>query len=210
MASATQNEDCPVFFSGIVFHSKIFLDEVVMVAYLLVLFGVATRYFAVSHVSWLNFTAVGGSLIYFGARRPWREMLAPLAVLMMSDFFLTTTVYHYAFRLQDYVTTWAWYVMAIALGQILLHSRTTFARGVAAALLGPTSFFLISNLSVWASGFNGYPFTLSGLWTCYVAAIPFYRNDLISTSIVLGIVLGVPALVRRMRESLATSTPGAA
>ncbi|MGP8185929.1 MAG: DUF6580 family putative transport protein [Terracidiphilus sp.] len=170
-----------------------------MVAYLLVLLGVASRYFAVSHVSWLNFTAVGGSLIYFGARRPWREMLAPLAVFMLSDFCLTTFVYRYAFHWQDYVTTWAWYAMAIALGQILLHAKTTFARGAAASLLGPTSFFLISNFSVWASGFNGYPHTFAGLAVCYAAAIPFYRNDVAATSIFLALALGVPALVRRIR-----------
>jgi hypothetical protein len=28
--------------------------------------------------------------------------------------------------------------------------------------------------------------------------VPFYRNDLIATSVVLAVALGVPALVRRM------------
>ena len=84
-------------------------------------------------------------------------------------------------------------------GTILLHEKTTFARGAAASLLGPTSFFLVSNFSVWASGFNGYPHTLAGLGVCYLAGVPFYRNDLVATSIVLGVALGVPALVRRMR-----------
>jgi hypothetical protein len=31
-----------------------------------------------------------------------------------------------------------------------------------------------------------------------MAGIPFYRNDLVSTAIVLGVALGVPVLVRRM------------
>ena len=48
--------------------------------------------------------------------------------------------------------TWAWYLMAMALGLILLHAKTTVVRVAAGALLGPTSFFLVSNYAVWASG----------------------------------------------------------
>lgn len=181
-----------------------------MIAYLLVLLGVASRYLVAGHLPLLNFTAVTGSLLYFGARRSWREMLAPVALLMLSDFALTTYVYHYPFRWQGYVTTWAWYAAVVVLGQILLHAKTTFVRGAVAALLGPTSFWIVSDYSVWASGFNAYPHTLAGLIACYAAAIPFYRNDLAATSIVLAVALGAPVLVRKLRAPLATNTPGAA
>ena len=46
-----------------------------------------------------------------------------------------------------------------------------------------------------------YPRTLGGLMTCYAAAIPFYRNDLISTAVVAGLAFGVPVLVRRMSRT---------
>lgn len=177
-----------------------------MFPYVLVLLGVASRYLLLSHVAWLNFTAVGGSLIYFGARRSWREMLAPLGLLMVSDYALTTYAYHYTFHWQDYATTWAWYAAAMALGWILLHAKTSFARGASAALLGPTSFFIVSNYGVWASGMNGYPHTLAGLGACYLAGVPFYRNDLVSTSIVLAVALGAPALLRRMNLARAQET----
>jgi Family of unknown function (DUF6580) len=166
-----------------------------MFAYLLLLAAVVTR--VVPHAGWMNFTAVGGALLYFGARRSWREMLAPLAVLMATDYFLTVFSYHYAFQWEAYVTTWAWYLAVMALGWILLSARTTFARVAAGALLGPTSFFVVSNYAVWAGG-GMYPPTLAGLEACYVAAIPFYRNDLVSTAIVVGLAFGVPALLRRL------------
>ena len=166
-----------------------------MFAYLLLLAAVASR--IVPHAGWMNFTLVGGALLYFGARRSWREMLAPLAVLMATDYYLTVHAYHYAFRWEGYVTTWAWYVAAMALGQILLHARTTVARVAAGALLGPTSFFVVSNYAVWAAG-GMYPHSLNGLAACYAAAVPFYRNDLASTTVVLALVFGVPVLVRRM------------
>jgi len=166
-----------------------------MFAYLLLLVAVISR--LLPHAGWLNFTAVGGALLYFGARRSWREMLAPLAVLMATDYCLTAYVYHYTFRWQGYVTTWVWYLAAMLLGQILLSARTTFARVSAGALLGPTSFFVVSNYAVWASG-GMYPLSFSGLVACYAAAVPFYRNDLASTSIVCAVAFGVPVLVRRM------------
>jgi hypothetical protein len=170
-------------------------NEVSMVAYLLLLAAVLTR--VLPHAGWMNFTAVGGALIYFGARRPWREMLAPLAILAATDYFLTVHTYHYAFIWAMYIPTWAWYAMAMALGQILLSARSTFVRVAAAALLGPTSFFVVSNYAVWAAGAM-YPHTLAGLQACFVAAIPFYRNDLASTTIVCALAFGVPALVRRL------------
>ena len=171
-----------------------------MAAYLFLLIAVLSRLAlaATPHPEWFNFTAVGGMLLYFGARRSWREMLAPLAVLMATDYFLTVSVYHYAFRWEGYLPTWAWYVAAMVLGQILLKAKTTFVRVAAGALLGPTSFFLISNYAVWAGG-GMYPRTLGGLGACFVAALPFYRNDLISTAIVAGVAFGVPVLVRRMQ-----------
>ena len=65
-------------------------------------------------------------------------------------------------------------------------------------MLGPTSFFLISNYAVWVGG-TMYPRTLAGLAACYAAAIPFYRNDVLSTTIVAGLAFGVPVLIRKMR-----------
>jgi len=169
-----------------------------MFAYLLLLAAVVTR--VVPHAGWMNFTAVGGALLYFGARRSWREMLTPLAVLMATDFCLTVYSYNYAFKWQAYLPTWMWYVAAMVLGRVLLSERATIWRAVAAGLLGPTSFFVISNFAVWVSG-SMYARSLAGLTACYAAAIPFYRNDLASTGIVLGLALGVPALLRKLNSS---------
>ena len=178
-----------------------------MFAYVLLLVAVLTR--VLPHAGWFNFTAVTGGLLFFGARRPWREMLVPLAALMATDYYLTIAVYHYAFHWQGYMTTWAWYLTAMALGQILLKSKTTFVRGAAGAILGPTSFFVVSNYGVWA-GSGMYPHTLAGLGACFLAGVPFYRNDLVATSIVLAVALGAPALARRMRPVQPTSAAGEA
>ncbi len=172
-----------------------------MPAYLLLVVAVLSR--LMPHPDWLNFTAVGGVLLYFGARRSWREMMAPLAVLMATDYCLTVYSYHYTFAWQMYLPTWAWYVAAMALGHILLRTRTTFTRVAAGVVLGPTSFFLVSNYAVWVGG-DMYPRTQAGLIACYAAAVPFYRNDLLSTAIVAGLAFGVPVLARRFALSQST------
>ena len=167
-----------------------------MPAYLLLIFAILTR--VVPHHGWWNFTAVGGALLFFGARRSWREMLAPLAALMVTDYCLTVFAYHYSFEWSAYLTTWTWYVAVMVLGQILLKTKTTWMRVGAGVVLGPTSFFLVSNYAVWVGG-TMYPKTLGGLAACYAAAVPFYRNDLASTAVVAGLAFGVPVLVRRLQ-----------
>ena len=124
-------------------------------------------------------------------------MFAPLAVLIATDYWLTVYAYHYAFNWGAYAMTWTWYAGAMGLGWLLLSNRTTFLRVGAGVVLGPTSFFVLSNLAVWA-GSEMYPHTLSGLAACCLAGVPFYGNDLVSTAIVCAEAFGLPVLLRRM------------
>ena len=173
-----------------------------MPAYLLLLAALLSR--VIPHAGWYGFTAVGGSLLYFGAKRPWREMLVPVAALAGVDYYLTTHVYAYDFVWQDYLVTWTWYAAAIVLGAILLARRVSVLRVVSAVILGPTSFFFVSNYTAWlALNHPGgmYAPTFAGLLTCLYAGLPFYGRYLISTGLVLTLAFGVPAAVRRYQEN---------
>ncbi len=165
-----------------------------MFAYLLTLLGVLGH--AVPH-PWLPFTAVGGSLLYFGARRPLWQGVLPVSVLALSDYYLTVHVYSFPFAVHGYLLTWAWYAADIALGALLLRSQASVARVACGVLLASTSFFVVSNYAVWASQPGMYPQTSAGLLACYAAALPFYRNDLVSTAIVAGFAFGVPYLLKQ-------------
>jgi len=57
-------------------------------------------------------------------------------------------------------------------------------------------FFFISNLGVW---WFWYERTLSGLMTCYVLALPFYRNTLLGDLFFGGIFIMIKMLARSMR-----------
>ncbi len=160
-----------------------------------------------SHVlphPWWNFTAVGGALLVWGARQPLRSAVLPVALLALGDWYLTRVAYGYAFHVNAYLLTWAWYALVILLGYLLLRGRPGFARVAGAAFLSSGSFFAVSNYAVWASPGSWYPHTVAGLQACYAMALPFYRNDLLSTSLVVGAVFGLPVLVGRTRAGSTT------
>ena len=166
-----------------------------MSAYLWILLAILSR--VVPHPGWFNFTAVGGSLLYFGARRPLRQAILPVALLAATDYYLTVYAYSYPFHISAYLLTWAWYAAVILLGRVLLAKHVSVVRVGTAVLTAPTSFFLITNFAAWI-GSPLYPQTLAGLGMSYVAGLPFYRNDLISTALVTGLAFGLPALARQL------------
>lgn len=76
--------------------------------------------------------------------------------------------------------TWASVAMTGGLGW-WIRTHPSARRIVTVSLLGATIFFVVTNFGVWLVGDGGrmYPKTLEGFWTCYLAALPFYRNSLI-------------------------------
>jgi hypothetical protein len=94
------------------------------------------------------------------------------------DIFLTTHRYSYLLT-ADHAVTWTWYLAAAFLGSAMLRNSQSTPRVLGASLLTSLSFFLASNFAVWA-GWGMYAKTLGGLGTCYIAAVPFFRNSLLS------------------------------
>ncbi len=169
-----------------------------MLAYIFVLFAVAVRF--LPHP--LAFTPVGAALLYFGARRPRRQLWLPLVVLAGSDVVLTTLIYRYPFS-WDHFVTWAWYAGMLWLGTTLAE-KTGAVRVLATALAGSVSFFVISNFAVWAA-WEMYPRNFAGLMMCYDAALPFFRRavegDLLFTSLMFGAPVVANMLAGCLRRS---------
>ena len=162
-----------------------------MFAYLVLLLAVLSRFLPHAlHGVGLNFTAVGGGLLFFGARRPrWQ---APIAALAMagSDVLLTRAVYGYPFHVRDYLVTWFWYVAVCLFANGML--RTVSASRVAGAVFASaTSFFVFSNFVVWCDSAL-YAHSASGRVRCYGPAVPFYATDLVSTSLTAAVLFGLP------------------
>ena len=108
-----------------------------MLAYLFLVFAVAV------HMRFLplpySFAPVTAALLYFGARRPRREMWIPVAALPAAGVYLSRSVYGYAFS-ADLLVTWAWYAGMVLLGGLLARKASPL-RVVGASLAASVSFF---------------------------------------------------------------------
>jgi hypothetical protein len=179
--------------------------RIIMAAYLVLLFAVLSRVLPHAlHTTSVGFTAVGGGLLFFGARRSrWQIAFAVLA-LMATDYYLTVYAYGFPFEASSYVVTWAWYAAVCLMGSQLLANKPSALKVGSAILASSTSFFILSNFVVWA-GSTMYAHTAAGLGACYVAAIPFYANDAMSTAVTAGALFGLPALAASIAESFRTN-----
>lgn len=171
-----------------------------MAAYLILLCAALSRCLPHwMHTTGMGLTASGAGLIFFGSRMraaSLRWQLAFAVVLMAcTDYYLTVYAYGFPFVLSGYLVTWAWYA-AVATGAFaLLSQKRSWPRVAAAGCGSSTGFFLLSNTEVWW-GSGMYPHSLSGLIASYAAGLPFYRNDLLSTLTLCGILFGVPVVLR--------------
>jgi hypothetical protein len=166
-----------------------------MLAYLILVLAALSRLLPHAlHGVGMNITATGAGLLYFGSRRSRKEAAVAVVLFAATDIYLTRVVFAGPFHPGDYLLTWLWYAAVCLLGHALLR-RTSLLRVAAGVLCSATSFFLLSNLSVWLTS-GMYPHTAAGLSACYALALPFYGNDLVSTSLVATVLFGLPALLR--------------
>ena len=127
-----------------------------------------------------NFTPIGAMAIFGGACLATRRsaMLIPLLALIASDLVLgfhgLAPVVYGSFLVNVVLGRW-------------LRTRRSIGRFAAVAIAGSVQFFLITNLACWVFW---YPHTLEGLSTCFLTALPFFRNTLLSTTIYCGLLFG--------------------
>ena len=172
-----------------------------MIAYLVLVLAALSRLLPHAlHGAGLNFTAVAAGLLFFGSRRPRWQAAAAVAVMALTDIYLTRVVYGYPFHLRSYLVTWVWYAAVCVLGSSLLN-KVTVLRVAAGVLASATGFFLLSNLAVWV-GSGMYAHSAAGLLACYAAALPFYANDLVSTGLMATALFGLPVLAAKLTEHL--------
>lgn len=129
-----------------------------------------------------NFTPIAAIALFGGAQFSSKRaaFLVPLAGLFLSDllfgFYAITPVVYGCFALTVCLGFWVRQRRSV--------QRITFA-AVASAIL----FFVLTNFGVWAMD-NLYPKTATGLVDCYVAAIPFFRNMLLSNLVYSALLFG--------------------
>jgi hypothetical protein len=158
------------------------------IALLLLVVAVASR--LVPH-PW-NFTPMIAVALFAGARleRAWLAVLAVAACLALGD--LSVGVFPYDGMAWVYAP-----MLAIALLGRALVARRTVTATIAVALASGLVFFVVSNFGVWLGTL--YPHSAAGLADCYVAALPFYRNQIAGDLVFTGALFGLHALALNLR-----------
>ncbi len=99
-------------------------------------------------------------------------LVFPLLVSMMADIFLGFVP----------ILTWVYLGYLVTIGVSLWAKKTQISllpKILSLSLLSSVSFFLITNFGVWLTT-SMYQKTLTGLIQCYLMAVPFFRNTLVS------------------------------
>jgi Family of unknown function (DUF6580) len=165
-----------------------------MLAYLFVVIAVAFRF--IPH-PW-GFTPIPASLLFFGAKGPRRMLWFPVALMMVCDIVLTKYVYGLPMSWDQWVT-WAWYAGILWLGTNLKNNQKP-VRVVIASLTTSVSFFVISNLAVWAAT-NLYPHTLAGLMMSYTIGLPHFQRSIGGDLLFTSIMFATPYALHLLAEA---------
>lgn len=156
-----------------------------------------------------NFTAISAVALY-GANKiadKKRAFLIPLAAMLLSDGVLEL-MYRTGLSPIPGLHSGMWYVygafaVVSAIG-FWIRARFSYARLAMGTVLSSVSFFLITNFGVWLSGWYGY--TAEGLAACYIAALPFFRNQALGDVLFVALFFGVDYLLRRYVLKQQTAT----
>jgi len=154
-----------------------------MIAYILILLGLLIR--LVPHAP--NMAPVAAIAIFAGAyldRRvvPW----VPLAIMVVTDLIIGL---HGVF-----LYTWGAFILIGYMG-MWLRNRKSAGMIFGATVLSAFVFFAITNFGVWLAW---YPRTAAGFVDCYIKALPFLRNTMISNVIFAFLLFGAYELARRL------------
>lgn len=129
-----------------------------------------------------NFSPIEATALFAGAYlgSRWAAVAVPILAMMLSDWFLG---WH-----DGLLVVYAC-VAAMALAGTHMAGRVTAWRVARYALISAVGFFVVTNAFVWLTS-GMYPRTGVGLWACYVAAIPFFHNQLAGVALYATLLFG--------------------
>ena len=110
-------------------------------------------------------------------------VLLPIFIMLISDIMIGNHA----------IVPWVYssFILIFALGYLI--KKSSYSNIFIFSILSSVIFFVISNLGVWFTG--GYSYSFNGLIACYTAAIPFFKNTLISTVLYSSVIHSVVSVV---------------
>ena len=144
-----------------------------------------------------NFSPILALSLFGGALYASRRLvyLVPLATFLLGDagIWLVTGRADWALYAGQPVVYLA--VALVATCGFLVRGKRSWGRLAGSGLLAAVGFFVVTNFAVWATGGGvRYAMNLAGLIDCFVQAIPFFRNSLVSMAVFLPLLFSPVAL----------------
>jgi hypothetical protein len=152
-----------------------------------------------------NFNPLGGMALFGAAyfSRKYMAFLLPFLALWVSNLLVDNLFYANYYDGFVWFANWEVYLafaLIVVLGSVMLKKINPL-RLLGASLSTSVLFFIVTNFFVWVSG-TMYAKTLSGLVTCFVAAIPFFWNTMAGDLFYVALLFGVFEWVKIQRPDL--------
>lgn len=149
-----------------------------------------------------NFTAMG-ALAFYGAlstRKLGMSLAAMVGTLMISDLIINNIVYPTGSFTLMYAGSLFTY-LGFATYSVLGRYAGQGAKAALALIGGSIAFFVISNFGVWMTTNALYPNQAVGLVATYIAAIPFYAPEVVSTAAFSALAYGAHSWATRTAKA---------
>lgn len=169
--------------------------QTILFYFILIVIAVIVKLICAPQINLSGFSCVIAVALFAGitTKDKTKAFLLPLIALFLSDVLLQAlhalNLFPYSGFYSGQIYNYALFILITLIGIALRNYKTV---GIfAAAIIGPTIFFLLSNFIVWKTqgAMMGYNKDISGLMQSYTFGLPFYRNSLISTIIFLPIFI---------------------
>ena len=150
-----------------------------------------------------NFAPVGAIALFGGACFADKRvaLLAPLLAMLASDLAIGLVARNLWLGLHPFLPfVYGSFMLIVCLG-FWLRQRRSVVSIAAAVLTGSVLFFVITNFGQWYLS-PMYFKTWDGLVACYVTAIPFFHNTLLSNAVYTTVLFGGLALVEKSLPTL--------
>ena len=132
---------------------------------------ILSRFLIMLGPEWANFSPLGAFAVFAGYKYGIRGGIATFVACWLSDVIINQAYY------QGYdISLWpSSSVLLFVLTSVIAHNMKSIVTMNVTAVL---TFFIISNFIVWTG--NMYTHDTAGLVNCYIFALPFLKNAIIS------------------------------
>ena len=160
--------------------------------------------YSIPHISAVNnFSPLGAMALFGGAYLTrWKGIAFPILTLWLSDVFLNRIVFYGEWDLfyEDFMWVYGAFALMALIGR-WLQTNKSINRFLGSSLAIVFIHWIVTDIGVWL-GSSIYPQTLSGLWACLVAAIPYEMNFLAGTLCYGVILFGSFEVLKRKMPAL--------